>query len=91
MNTVFTVIDWAFNIYYIMIFIYILLSWLPNVQESPVGVLLGRLVEPYLSVFRRFIPPIGVLDLSPIAALFALHFVQIGVETIISWILGAVA
>ncbi|SEN08883.1 YggT family protein [Lihuaxuella thermophila] len=90
MNTVITVIDWAFNIYYIMIFIYILLSWLPNVQASPVGVLLGRLVEPYLSVFRRFIPPIGVLDLSPIAALFALHFVKVGVVTVIFWIVGAV-
>lgn len=84
---IFSIINWAFNIYYIMIFIYILLSWLPNVQDSPVGVFLGRLVEPYLSVFRRFIPPIGVLDLSPIVALFALHFVEAGVFAILRWIL----
>ncbi|MBA4494232.1 YggT family protein [Paenactinomyces guangxiensis] len=84
---IFKVIDWAFNIYYIMIFVYILFSWFPNVQGSPVGTLLGRLVEPYLSVFRRFIPPIGVIDLSPIVALFALHFIRIGVFAILAWIL----
>jgi YggT family protein len=31
--------------------------------------------EPYLSVFRRFIPPIGPLDLSPMVALFVLYIV----------------
>ena len=31
--------------------------------------------EPYLSIFRRFIPPIGPLDLSPIVAIFALQIV----------------
>ena len=31
--------------------------------------------EPYLAIFRRFIPPIGPLDLSPIVALFALQIV----------------
>jgi YggT family protein len=31
--------------------------------------------EPYLSIFRRFIPSIGALDLSPIVAIFVLVFV----------------
>jgi YggT family protein len=31
--------------------------------------------EPYLSIFRRFIPPIGPLDLSPMVALFVLYIV----------------
>jgi len=30
--------------------------------------------EPYLRIFRRFIPPFGPLDLSPMIALFALYF-----------------
>ncbi|MDQ3739928.1 MAG: YggT family protein [Actinomycetota bacterium] len=29
--------------------------------------------EPYLSIFRRFIPPLGPIDLSPIVAIFALQ------------------
>jgi uncharacterized protein YggT (Ycf19 family) len=31
--------------------------------------------EPYLRFFRRFIPPIGPLDISPIVAIFALQLV----------------
>jgi YggT family protein len=29
--------------------------------------------EPYLSIFRRFIPPIGPIDLSPIVAIVVLN------------------
>ena len=36
---------------------------------------LRDVVEPYLSIFRRFIPPLGPLDLSPIVAIFALQIV----------------
>jgi len=31
--------------------------------------------EPYLSIFRRFIPTIGPLDLSPIVAIFVVQIV----------------
>jgi len=31
--------------------------------------------EPYLGLFRRFIPPLGPLDLSPIVAIFVLQIV----------------
>lgn len=36
---------------------------------------LGDTVSPYLNVFRRFIPPLGPLDLSPIVAIFVLQIV----------------
>ncbi|MEC0090159.1 YggT family protein [Paenibacillus macquariensis] len=73
-----------FNIYFYMIVIYVLMSWLPNLRENFIGELLTKLVEPYLSVFRRFIPPImGMLDISPIIALFVLQFVQSGLKFVI--------
>lgn len=87
---IYGLINWAFNVYSILIFIYILLSWLPNVQGSPIGQLIGRIVEPYLSVFRRFIPPLGMIDLSPIVALVALRFIHSGVNLLISFILGMI-
>jgi YggT family protein len=31
--------------------------------------------EPYLSIFRRFIPPLGPLDLSPVIAIFLLQLI----------------
>ena len=36
---------------------------------------IGKIVEPYLSVFRNVIPPISGVDLSPIVALFVLNLV----------------
>lgn len=72
-----------------MIIIYVLLSWVPNARESTFGVWLGKLVEPYLSIFRRFIPPIGgIIDLSPIIAIFALGFIAQGVEFIFVLLMG---
>ncbi|MEY4480626.1 MAG: hypothetical protein RLZZ267_1304 [Bacillota bacterium] len=71
-----------------MIIGYILLSWVPSARDSAIGRLLAKLVEPYLGVFRRFIPPIGgVIDLSPIVALFALRFIVSGLETVLNYIL----
>lgn len=72
-----------------MIIGYILLSWFPQARESPIAQILSRLVEPYLSIFR-FIPPIGIIDISPIIALIALQFVQAGVEYIVLLVLRLV-
>jgi len=64
----------------------VLMSWLPSVKNSVVGDFLGKLVEPYLQPFRRLIPPIGgILDISPIVALFALRFVAAGLDAIFSF------
>jgi YggT family protein len=71
-----------------MIIAYILTSWLPNVRDSKIGEFLGKLVEPYLTPFRKIIPPIGgVIDLSPIVALLALNFVVLGLKEVIFFIL----
>ena len=48
--------------------------------------MLGKLVEPYLSPFRRLIPPIGgMLDISPIVAIFALQFIAAGLIAVIDF------
>ena len=40
--------------------------------------------EPYLSIFRRFIPPIGALDLSPLIGILLLQFAGRLVRTVIA-------
>ncbi|WP_151735828.1 YggT family protein ['Paenibacillus yunnanensis' Narsing Rao et al. 2020] len=81
-NSIITIL---FNIYFYMIFIYILMSWLPNARENFIGELLAKLVEPVLSPFRRFIPPLfGMIDISPIVALFVLRMAIIGLQYIIT-------
>ncbi|BFH61498.1 YggT family protein [Paenibacillus azoreducens] len=84
MTDVIIIVQYLFRIYFYMIIVYVLMSWLPNIRESFIGEFLGKLVEPYLSPFRRFIPPImGVIDISPIVALFVLQFAERGVYAIL--------
>jgi YggT family protein len=58
--------------------IYILLSWFPNARETGFGRFLARICEPYLEPFRRIIPPLGMIDISPIVAIFLLNFANRG-------------
>lgn len=78
-----------FTIYSFMIIIYILMSWIPSLQESKFGEILAKFVEPYLGIFRRFIPPIGMIDISPIVAIFLLSFIQQGVLIVLQYIFNA--
>lgn len=83
------VISSLFMVYYYLMLAYIIMSWFPNARESSIGQFIGRLVEPYLSIFRRFIPPIGgMLDLSPIVAFIALRFIQSGVMYLLNMLFG---
>ncbi|MDO3678130.1 YggT family protein [Paenibacillus ehimensis] len=76
------------EIYQYVLIAYVLLSWLPSARESFIGEMLGKLCEPYLSVFRRFIPPIGgMIDISPIIALIALRFVGEGIVAVLRFII----
>lgn len=75
------------NIYSWIVIIYILMSWIPNARESGFGLALGRIVEPFLEPFRKIIPPIGMLDISPIVAIIALRFAEYGVATIFNWLM----
>lgn len=80
------IIGFAFKVYQFMIIAYVLMSWVPQMRDTAIGQLLERFVEPYLAPFRRFIPPLGFIDISPIVALFALYFAQIGLISLLRMI-----
>ena len=42
---------------------------------ADVDAALGRICDPYLGIFRRVIPPIGMVDVSPILAFVVLQLV----------------
>ncbi|MGB7444510.1 MAG: YggT family protein [Coleofasciculaceae cyanobacterium] len=64
------------NIYLILIFVRILLTWFQTVDwMNQIAAFLSPITDPYLNVFRSFIPPIGGLDLSPILAIIVLQLV----------------
>ncbi|MET3288163.1 YggT family protein [Brevibacillus fluminis] len=78
-----TVIDFLFSVYQFMVIAYVLMSWVPQMRDTAIGQLLERLVEPYLSPFRRFIPTLGFIDISPIVALIALSLAKDGLRALI--------
>lgn len=57
-----------------LIVVYVLLSWFPvEGAIAEIRRVIGTLVEPYLGLFRRIIPPIGMIDISPAVAIFVLY------------------
>ncbi|MGM9943737.1 MAG: YggT family protein [Lysinibacillus sp.] len=84
---IYYIIIQAFTIYTFMLIAYILLSWIPAAQDSAVGRFLATVCEPYLGIFRKFIPPIGMIDISPIVAFLALRFIQQGLMIVLSYII----
>jgi YggT family protein len=70
-------------VYLVLIFIRIIMSWIPRMPYNRVLDIVLTFVrdvtDPYLNLFRRFIPPVrlgpGALDLSPIVATFVLLIV----------------
>ncbi|WP_213318865.1 YggT family protein [Chlamydiifrater volucris] len=71
------------NVYSFLILIYILASWFPEWQRTKWYDTILRLVAPYLNVFKKFIPTIGFIDISPMVALICLELLPIVVLKII--------
>ena len=73
-----------FLVYILLIFVYILVNWMFALGLRPpysrftdaVTNFLRDVCEPYLRLFRRFIPPIGMFDLTPMIAIIVLYIVQ---------------
>jgi YggT family protein len=71
-------IEFAAYVYIVAILIRIVLSWVnPYGTRNPISDLLYSLTEPMLAPARRLIPPIGGLDLSPIAVFVLLQLTLI--------------
>ncbi|MFB2982527.1 YggT family protein [Microseira sp. BLCC-F43] len=65
------------QIYSVLLIIRILLTWFPNVNwYDPPFSILAQLTDPYLNIFRSFIPPLGGMDFSPILAILLLNLVS---------------
>jgi YggT family protein len=73
-----------FTVYMVLVFIRVLLSWIPRMPYNRfLRIFLDfvhEVVDPYLNIFRRFLPPLGgggfALDLSPIIGIIVLLLVS---------------
>ena len=67
------VVRLALSVFTWAIILYVVLSWVSPGGYNPGAALVAAVVEPVLAPFRRLIPPIGGLDLSPLFALITIQ------------------
>jgi YggT family protein len=74
-------------VYILLIFVYVLSSWV-RIPYSPwvrrIQDFLRDVCEPYLRLFRRILPSFGPLDLSPVVAIIFLVILRQVVDVIFS-------
>jgi YggT family protein len=85
-NTIDAVIGVAFTVYSWILIARIILSWVRHNPHQPVIRFVYEITEPYLALFRRFIPPIGAMDLSPIVAFFSLGVMRWLIQEILKMV-----
>lgn len=77
-HTLGNLIESAVNIYTLLILAAVLFSWFGAPRSRAMAGIrdgIQSLTMPYLRLFRRFVPPLGRLDLSPAVAVIALNVV----------------
>jgi YggT family protein len=77
-------VDVFLLVYTILIFVFVLSSWvrLPY-SFNPVLRFLHDVCDPYLRLFRRFVPAIGAIDLSPMVAIISLYVIRRIIDDVI--------
>lgn len=75
--TLVTAVQWLFQLFYVLLLIRIVLSWVPGVNlYHPAVQFVYRVTSPILDPIRRIVPPVAGLDLSPLVALLLLSLIQ---------------
>ena len=79
-----SIIDIIFKLIYLILIVYVFLSWFPNIQwhKQPFyGI--RKFADFIFAPFRSIIPPIGMIDVSPIVAFIFLTIVEYLLKVIV--------
>jgi YggT family protein len=83
-------VDVFIFVYILLVFAYVLTSWI-RLPYSPTLNRLQRFLydvcDPYLRIFRRILPPLGPLDVSPIVAVITLVVIREALDALIERLL----
>ncbi len=66
------IIDLLFLVYTVMLIARVIGSWFPDWSGHALFRFIAHYTDPYLNLFRKIIPPIGIIDISPLFAFIAL-------------------
>ena len=72
-------VDALFWIYYALIFVRVIFSWVGLPSQGPLYEIFRfvyNVTEPYLGIFRRFIPAAGAIDFSPFVGMIVLMIIH---------------
>lgn len=64
-----------FHLYSFCIFLRVVFSWI-NPSPNSLTYFISDITDPYLNLFKKIIPPLGMIDISPIVALYALNILE---------------
>ncbi|MCP5469525.1 MAG: YggT family protein [Chlamydiales bacterium] len=70
------VLNILFTTYSFLLLVRVFGSWFPRFAQSQAMRFIAFYTDPYLNVFRKIIPPLGVMDISPMFAFMGLQFIQ---------------
>ena len=71
----------SLNLFFFVILLKIILSWVAPQNYNPMTVLLDTMAEPVLRPFRRIVPAVGGFDISPIFAIVLLKAAEIVLQS----------
>lgn len=77
------IIDRVFLAYMIMMFVRVLSSWVPELQQYRFMQFIAFYTDPYFNLFRRIIPPLGMIDVSPMIAFLCLVYL---IQPFVMWL-----
>jgi YggT family protein len=80
---VFELLRTLITIYFYGVFILVIFSWV-GTPPHPAARLINQVILPYTNIFRRFIPPLGMIDISPMVAIFTLMIIRAQILPIIA-------
>ena len=72
----------SLNLFFFAILIKVVMSWIAPHTHNPVSAIAASIAEPVLGPFRRILPTVGGMDLSPIMAIVLLKAAEIYLQTL---------
>jgi YggT family protein len=87
MNWLYSFIDLLFYALNLAILIRVILSWLRVNPYNPFVSFIYQVTDPILEPLRRIIPPLGMIDISPIVAMLLLSVVQQVLLTVVGQVI----